>query len=262
MISENAIQDVLGIINNYFPPQIIFDVLFDIADDSGIENITIIEFTLKKLDEDNSIKRIPLQALKEIISYFVIKDDEQEFLSFVKNFISEDTLDYLDIDEKEEFLSSLNYILDDFSLRIENNTLQKKVILNSFNYPEDYNFIDIDAPDHVLDYYSESLNCMLNKTYRSSILFSVFALEASLKCLDINCPGRSLDRLIKCACKQGFLGAMSDEETELINLKNYRNKLVHCDSDDVKFLSQEFAQKRVLADLNLINQSINAIYSH
>lgn len=171
-------------------------------------------------------------------------------------------MEYLDIDEEKEFLSSLNYILDDFSLRIENNKLQKKVILNSFNYPEDYNFIDIDAPNYVFDYYSESLNCMLNETYRSSILFSVFALEASLKHLDIDCPGRSLDSLIRCACKQGFLGAMSDEENELINLKNYRNKLVHCDIYDVQSLSQDFAQNRVLADLNLINRSINAIYSH
>ena len=104
---------------------------------------------------------------------------------------------------------------------------------------------------------------MLNKTYRSSILFSVFALEASLKHLDkLECPSNKLHRLIKCAFEQGYLNALSDELTELIELKNYRNKLVHCGPEDIKFLSHKFAQKRVLVDLNLINRSINAIYSN
>lgn len=261
-ISEKATKKVLEIINGSFPPQRIFYVLFDIADDSGIENFPAIKSTLKRIDKGNRIKRISSKALNEIVLYFVIKD-EKEFLSFVKKFISEEALDYLDINEKNKFLSSLNYIFEDFNLRVENNKLQKKIILESFSYPEDYNFIDLDVPDHVFDYYSESLNCMLNKTYRSSILFSVFALEASLKYLnELNCPNDNLYSLIKCACEQGFLDAMSDEIDELSDLRDYRNKLVHCAPKDIKFLSQECAKKRVLVDLNLINRSINTIYSN
>ena len=107
---------------------------------------------------------------------------------------------------------------------------------------------------------------MLNKTYRSSILFSVFALEASLKSLKyldkLDCHNDKLHHLIHCANNEGLLAVMSDEITKLIDLKEYRNKLVHCGSKDIKYLSQECAKKRVLVDLNLINRSINTIFSN
>ena len=63
-----------------------------------------------------------------------------------KNFILEEALEYLDIDEEEDFLSLLNYYFEESNLRVENYKLQKKIILEPFNYPEDYNFLDLDAP--------------------------------------------------------------------------------------------------------------------
>lgn len=263
-ISESLIKRVLRHINNTFPPNEFFEALFDITDDSGLEELPGIKSMKNKLDESSKIDN---NALNEIISYFNQEGDKEkkEFFNFIEFFIYEESLDNLDKDEEEDFIYFLNHIIENSNLVVKDNSIQKVIKLKKpFKYSHDYLLLHIDTPDHVYDYYSEALNCMLNGTYRSSILFSVFAFEASLKCIRKKhglSPKKGLESLIKWAIENELLEIEEYEGSEWEKLKKYRNRLVHCGPKDITYITQDKAESRLLADLNLVNQSINNVFS-
>jgi hypothetical protein len=258
------IKKVIRLINKTFSPRKIFEALFYIADDSALEELPGIDSMIKKLDENPKINN---KALNEIISYFNQEGDKEkkEFFNFIGLFISEEGLENLDKEEEDDFISFLNYIIKNSNLIVQDNRIQKIVVLKKpFKYPFDYLLLHIDTPDHVYDYYSEALHCMLSGTYRSSILFSVFAFEASLKCIRVKqglSPKKSLEDLIKWAIDNQLLEINEYKGSEWEKLKKYRNRLVHCGPIDVPYITHDKAENRLLADLNLVNQSINSVFS-
>jgi hypothetical protein len=257
--TSHNILEVFEIIILYFPIEIFIKELKEVTNDPDLENFPEIQGNLMYT------RSLSFDDLEELSKYFY--NNYPFFIFFIKRFALETNLDYLDLYKIEKFLEDMNNFLNPKGIQIKNFKIQKKIeIIDKDFLEEDLLFIDIETPSHILDYYKESLICLINETFRSSILFSIFSFEAGLKYIywnkmNKNPKKESLCNLIKWAKKNNILDDLDDEITELISLKNYRNALVHCNPLEREHISSEIAENRAVADLNLINQSLNSIFN-
>lgn len=260
-LKHTNINSICRILNHYYPLEIIINELTELTGDVDLDDFPEIQESIA-----NSESLLNPDALNELSEY--LNKNNVIFVLFLKKFVSETFLNnYLESYQASMFLEELNNVLMFFELRIKHHKIQKKI--QSFHngiLEENLLFVDITTPFHVIDYYKESLICLNNETFRSSILFSVFALEAALKCtykkIEKIEPGNiSLHRLIKWATNRGIIDNPKDEYDELMDLKNYRNKLVHCNPSEYEEIKTNIAEDRVFADLYLINQSLNSIFN-
>ncbi|MFA0832631.1 MAG: hypothetical protein ACC609_01325 [Methanobacterium formicicum] len=257
-IKHTNINSICWILNHYFPLEIIINELIEITGDMDLDDFPEIQESIT-----SPHLSLTSDAITELSEYFEGNNDN--FISFIKKFVSETFLDnYLESYQSSEFLEKLNNILDFCAIRIKHHKIQKKVqIFNDCFFEDNLLFVNVDIPLHVVDYYKESITCLNNETFRSSILFSVFALEAGLKFTykNLGNPGnKSLSYLITWATEEGVLENTEDEYDELNELRKYRNKLVHCDPAEHDDITSDIAEKRAVTDLNLINQSLNSIF--
>lgn len=260
-LKHTNINSICRILNHYYPLEIIINELTELTGDVDLDDFPEIQESIAY-----SNPRLTSDAITELCEYF--DSNKSVFISFIKIFVSENFIEnYLESYHSSEFLEKLNNILKSCATRIKHNKVQKKVLtFQDGFFEENLLFVNADAPLHVVDYYKESLTCLNNETFRSSILFSIFALEAGLKCTYKNVencnPGRkTLHDLIDWATEKGVLENTKDEYEELIELKKYRNKLVHCNPAEHNDITSKIAEKRAVTDLNLINQSLNSIFN-
>ncbi len=261
--SSSDIFCICKIINDYFPLEVIIGELTEITNDQDLDTFPEIQETIY-----NSTQSLNSDAINELSEYF--HSYHINFFLFIKKFVSEEFSEtYLEYFQSSDFLKKLNKILIAYEIRIKNYKIQKRVfLLQNSSLEENLLFVDIITPDHVVDYYKESLICLNNETFRSSILFCVFAFEAGLKCMyytvEKKIPNEPLRRLIDWANNNNLLEKLDEDYDEgyeeLIKLKDYRNILVHCSPKEREDISSEIAGNRAVADLNLINQSLNSIF--
>ncbi|BDZ71434.1 hypothetical protein [Methanobacterium petrolearium] len=249
---------ICKILNHYFPLELIINKLTEITGDDDLNDFPEIQESITFHSSLTS------DAISELSEY--LNRNDVIFISFVEKFVSEKYLKKNLEFYQLEFIEKLNDVLKIFELRVKHFKIQKKVYsFSKESLDDNLFFVDMNTPFPVIDYYKESLICLNNKTFRASILFSVFALEAGLKCTYKNLencnPGKiSLHALIDWATKKGVLENTDDEYDELMELKEYRNKLVHCNPTEHNDITSKIAERRAFTDLNLINQSLNSIF--
>jgi len=267
-LSSSAIDKSCRMVRVCFPSTLVLDVFKDITDNQDLVNFpNIREFGEKISRTKRSRTRITLKAITELSSYFY--EEPELFLSFLKSLTSQSiqhsAASRIALDE---FISGVNAVLfEDSKIRIHSETIQKWVP----NKAEKDVFLNVNVPEHIQNYFIEALDCLAHGLHRSSIVFSTFTLEGSLRykyseLVDESraySPSVKFSNLIDWAIEKNLIEKNNFNKTNIDFLRNYRNDLAHFNISNPrarKKTSRSYAEKMSKIVVYLVELFINNIF--
>ena len=267
-LSNSAIDKTCMMMRVHFPSTLILDILKDITG-----NQDLVDFpNMRKFEERipktrRSSTKITSKAVAELSTYFY--EEQDLFLRFLCSLTSQSiqhgAVSRIALDD---FISKVNAILfKDSKIRIQCETIQKWVP----NKAERDVFLNVDVPEHIQDYFAEALDCLGYDLHRSSIIFSTFALEGSLryKYGELVDKSKAYSRSVKFsylvdwAIKNSLIEKDDFNKTSIDFIRNYRNDLAHFNiknPDAKKKISRINAQKMSKIIVYLVELFINNIF--
>lgn len=267
-LSSSAIDKSCRMVRLYFPSTLILDILKDITSNQNLISFpNIREFDEKISRTKRTRTRITLKAIADVSTYFCGEQDQ--FLRFLKSLTSQSiqrsAVSRIMLDD---FISKVNAILfKDSKIRVHYETIQKWVP----NKAEKDVFLNVNVPEYIEDYFMEALDCLAHDLHRSSIVFSTFALEGSLRHKYGELVGKSkaysrsvkFNYLIDWAIENNLIEKDDFNKINIDFIRNYRNDLAHFNMKNPsarKKISRSHAQKMSKIIAYLVELFINNIF--
>jgi len=263
-LTNKCISTSCKLIRTYFHPSIIISEFKDICGDINLDNFP----EMKKLDEklaSEELLKINIKSLDEMKLYF--QEKQEYFFDFLKGLINTGLAsEFMFERDVDIFIVDINKILIKSQVKIENHDSIMFLLPNKAKEI----FINKNTPDIVLDYFLEALECFANNLHRSSILFCIFALEASLRIKYAKMVSKknaykiNFHDLIKWGQKQKLVERSEFDSSNIASLIKYRNDLAHLNLNKVsneKKISRNYAEKMSEIIINMVKLFINSIFT-
>lgn len=266
IISATAIDKCCRLTRS-FPPTLILDVFRDTIASQDLSPFPNLKTFNDLLTTSNKLgTKMPSAASEEISTYFT--QAQEQFLLFIKSIIDKSLKNtVINKVALDAFISKVNIILQkDSQLKIEGYKVIQKMIPNKAKKKI---FLNLDVPDYVQDYFSEAIDCQHYSLYRSSILFSTFSLEASLryKYSKMESDGKAysltFNNLIDWGIKKGLIEENDFNKANITFIREYRNDLVHFNMDkpDAESkISRDNAEKMSPIIIELVKFFMDSIF--
>ncbi len=178
-LSNSTINKSCKIVRAYLPFSFILEVFRDITGDQDLATFPNVRKSEEAILRTSKVDvKIPFRAVDEISDYFY--QEQNAFLDFLKSLTPRSIRNQVVFGVTlDDFISRVSAVLfEDSRIKIENYGIIQQWVPNTANKGI---FLNIDVPDHIRDYFGEALDCSAHNLHRSSILFSTFTLEASLR---------------------------------------------------------------------------------
>ena len=266
-LSNSTINKSCKMVRAHFPFSFILEVFRDITGDQNLVTFPNVRKSEEAILGTSKVgMKISFRAVDEISDYFY--EEQNAFLDFLKSLTPRSIRNQVVIGVTlNDFTSRVSAVLfEDSKIKIENYGVIQQWVPNAANKSI---FLSIDVPDHIRDYFAEALDCSAHSLHRSSILFSTFALEASLrykyaKLVNENRAHRiRFNKLIDWGISTNLLEQDEFNKVNVNFIRDYRNDLAHCNMNkrNAEFkISREYAQKRSNIIIRLVELFVNSIF--
>ena len=266
-LSNSTINKSCKIVRAYLPFSFILEVFRDITGDQDLATFPNVRKSEEAILRTSKVDvKIPFRAVDEISDYFY--QEQNAFLDFLKSLTPRSIRNQVVFGVTlDDFISRVSAVLfEDSRIKIENYGIIQQWVPNTANKGI---FLNIDVPDHIRDYFGEALDCSAHNLHRSSILFSTFTLEASLryKYAELANEDRAhritLNKLIDWGINRNLIEKDQFNKVSVNFIRDYRNDLAHCNMNkpnaELK-ISREYAQKRSNVIIYLVELFVNSIF--